>query len=59
MSSEKSPDVLVTVEGGVAMVNVLTINILVEVRDFDIDGVDNDSLWEDEEGNMCRRYFVE
>ena len=37
-----TPDVLVTVEGGVADVQVNKPNIIVEVRDYDVDGVEDD-----------------
>jgi len=55
-----APDVLVTVEGGVADVQVNKPNIIVEVRDYDVDGVDNDHelLWTDENGDRCVRYLV-
>ena len=51
------PDVHVTVEGGVANVDVRTPNVIVEVRDYDVDGVDDDLLWTDENGDRCVRYF--
>lgn len=53
-------DVMVTVEGGVAQVNVLTSGVLVEVRDFDVEGADEDAafLWINEAGDRCWRFFV-
>lgn len=56
----KKPDVLVTVEGGVAQVEVLKPGLLVEVRDFDVDGADpdDDRLWTNADGDPCWRYFV-
>jgi hypothetical protein len=52
------PDVQVTVEGGVADVQVNKPGITVEVRDYDLDGVDDDQLWTDENGDRCVRYFA-
>ena len=51
------PNVTVTVEGGVAQVDVCTPGVVVEVRDYDVDGVDEDLLWTDENGDRCVRYF--
>ena len=51
------PDVQVTVEGGVARVQVDKPAITVEVCDYDVDGVDDDELWTDENGDHCVRYF--
>jgi len=55
-----APDVQVTVVGGVADVQVNSPNITVEVRDYDVDGVedDHDLLWTDENGDRCVRYLV-
>jgi hypothetical protein len=55
-----APDVHVAVEGGVADVQVNKPNIIVEVRDYDVDGVDDDHelLWTDENGDRCVRYVV-
>jgi hypothetical protein len=55
------PDVLVKVEGGVADVTIIKPNIVVEVRDFDVEGADEDDefMWTDENGDLCWRYFVE
>lgn len=50
-----TPDVLVTVSGGVAEIGVFTPGIAVEVRDYDVDGLDAD--WQDEDGKRCFRYF--
>lgn len=54
------PDVQVTVEGGVADVQVNRPGVTLEVRDYDVDGVDDghDLLWTDENGDRCTRYFV-
>lgn len=53
-------DVLVTVEGGVADVDVRTSNVTVEIRDYDVDGVEEDHelLWTDENGDCCIRRFA-
>lgn len=53
------PDAIVTIEGGVADVTVRTPNIVIEVRDYDVDGVEDDLLWTDENGDQCVRYFAE
>lgn len=57
----RKPDVMVTVEGGVAQVDVYKPGILVEVRDFDVEDVDegDEFIWTNEEGDKCRRYFVD
>ena len=57
----KNADVMVTVEGGVAQVDVHRPNIVVEVRDFDVEGADEDDefMWTNEQGDRCWRYFVE
>jgi hypothetical protein len=52
------PDAVVTIEGGVADVNVRTPGLVIEVRDYDVDGVDEDLLWTDEHGDECVRYFA-
>ena len=55
-----SPDVHVTVQGGVADVQVNNPNITVEVRDYGVDGVvdDHEMLWTDENGDRCVSYLV-
>jgi len=53
------PDVLVTIKGGVADVTVHTPGFVIEVRDYDVDGVEDDLLWKDENGDCCARYFAE
>ena len=58
MENERQPDVLVTVLGGVAVVNVVTPNVLVEIRDYDVDGTE-DGLFVDESGDACVRSFVD
>ena len=57
----RKPDVMVTVEGGVAQVDVFKPGIVVEVRDFDVDGADEDDefIWTNEEGDRCWRYVIE
>ena len=57
----RKPDVMVTVEGGVAQVDVFKPGIVVEVRDFDVVGADEDDefIWTNEEGDRCWRYFIE
>jgi len=54
------PDVNVTVEGGVADVQVNKLGLTVEVRDYDVDGIDDDHelLWTDQNGDRCVRYLV-
>ena len=56
----RKSDVMVTIEGGVAQVDVSTPGVLVEVRDFDVEGADEDAafLWINEAGDRCWRYFV-
>lgn len=56
----RRPDVMVTVEGGVAQVDVHRPGILVEIRDFDVEdaGEGDENLWTDENGDRCWRYFV-
>ena len=55
-----SPDVNVTVEGGVADVQVNKPGLTVEVRDYDVDGIDDDHelLWTDQNGDRCVCYLV-
>ena len=57
----RKPDVMVTVEGGVAQVDVFKPGIVVEVRDFDVDGANEDDefIWINEEGDRCWRYVIE
>ena len=54
------PDVQVTVEGGVADVQVNKPGVTVEVRDYDVEGIDDDHelLWTDQNGDRCVRYLV-
>ena len=56
----RKSDAMVTIEGGVAQVDVFTPGVLVEVRDFDVEGADEDAafLWINEVGDRCWRYFV-
>ena len=58
-TQKKSPDVMVTIEGGVASVDVYTPGVVVEVRDFDVEGCDEpEKLFTNEEGDKCYRYKV-
>ena len=53
------PNVRITLEGGIIDVGVLAPGVQVEVRDYDIQGIDNTKqLWTDGEGKRCLRYFV-
>ena len=54
------PDVQVTVEGGVADVQVNRPGITVEVRDYDVATEDDDHelIWTDENGDRCMRYVA-
>ena len=54
------PDVRVTFDDGNARVNVLTPGIVAEVRNYDLTGPNGDpaTLWADERGRRCLRYFV-
>jgi len=54
------PDVQVTVEGGVADVRVNRPGITVEIRDYDVEGLDakDERLGTDENGDRCIRYLV-
>jgi hypothetical protein len=53
------PGAIVTIEGGVADVTVRTPGFVIEVRDYDVDGIEDDLLWPDENGDRCVRYFAE
>ena len=55
-----SPSARVTIERGMANVEVYRKNVIVEVRDYDVQsGGDNGrDLWRDKNGRFCRRYFV-
>jgi hypothetical protein len=53
------PDALVTIKGGVAEVTVRSPGFVIEVRDYDVDGVEDDRLWTDEHGDRCVRYLAE
>jgi hypothetical protein len=52
------PDAIVTIAGGVADVTVRTPGFAIEVRDYDVDGVEDELLWTDENGDRCVRYFA-
>ncbi len=54
------PDVLVTVDGGVASVNVNRAYLVAEVRDYDVGRTteDHPNLWTDENGRRCTREYV-
>lgn len=53
------PDAIVTIEGGVADVTIHTPGIVIEVRDYDVEYVEDEQLWTDEHGDRCVRYFAE
>ena len=53
------PDAIITIEGGVADVTIRTPGIVIEVRDYDVDGTEEELLWTDEHGDRCVRYFAE
>lgn len=53
------PNAIVVIEGGVADVTVRTPGIVIEVRDYDVDGVEDELLWTDQNGDRCVRYFAE
>ena len=55
-----SPSARVTVERGIADVEVYRENVIVEVRDYDAKpGTGNGrDLWKGKDGRECRRYFV-
>jgi hypothetical protein len=42
----------------VAGVTIRTSSIVIEARDYGVDGVDEDLLSMDEHGDRCVRYFV-
>ncbi len=52
-------DACVTITSGVADVSVDSPGIVIEVRDYDVDGVEDELLWTDERGERCVRYFAE
>ena len=52
------PNVTVTVAGGVAQVDVCTPGVVVEIRDYDVNGVDEKPRSTDENKDRCVRYFV-
>lgn len=55
-----SPSARVTIERGIADVEVYRKNVVVEVRDYDVQPhVENGrDLWADKSGGRCHRYFV-
>ena len=53
------PNAIVIIEGGVADVTVRTPGFVIEVRDYDVDGTEDELLWTDENGDRCVRYFAE
>ena len=55
-----SPSARVTIERGMADVEVYRKNVIVEVRDYDIQacGDNGRDLWTDKTGKQCSRYFV-
>ncbi len=54
-----TPNAIVTIEGGVADVTIHTPGTVIEVRDYDVDGTEEELLWTDENGDRCVRYFAE
>ncbi len=56
----RNPDVIVTVERGVAAVDIRRSYLIAEVRDYDVDETDEDhpQLWRDSGGRSCARSFV-
>lgn len=55
-----SPSARVTIERGIADVEVYRENVVVEVRDYDIQpsGGNGSDIWTDKDGRKCSRYFV-
>jgi hypothetical protein len=53
------PDAIVTIEGGVVDVTIHTPGLVIEVRDYDVEYVDDEQLWTDAHGDRCVRYFAE
>lgn len=55
-----SPSARVTIERGMAAVEVYRDNVVVEVRDYDIEARSDNGrdLWTDKDGRRCNRYFV-
>jgi hypothetical protein len=51
-------DIRVTVEGGVAHVEVFKPGVVVEVRDYDVDGCDESRLSRDRDGELCHEYVM-
>lgn len=50
----------ITLRKGLLEVDVLTPGLVIEVRDYDIEGLtkEADGLWTDEHGKLCARYFA-
>lgn len=55
-----SPSARVSIEHGITGVEVYRKNVIVEVRDYDIQacGDNGRNLWTDKNGRKCGRYFV-
>ena len=55
------PSVLITNERGIAEARVYRPGLVVEIRDYDIEGqsVKRERLWKDENGRPCIRTFVQ
>lgn len=55
-----SPSARVTIERGIADVEVYRKDVVVEVRDYDVQarGDNGRDLWTDKSGRKCSRYFV-
>jgi len=54
---KRKPRIIITIEGGVVQ-NVERVNCdaLVEIHDYDVDGLDEDTLTEDSDGNKYYLY---
>lgn len=52
---EKQPDVIIEVEGGLVQDVKLPPGLTYEVRDFDVDGCDDDEVLKDDEDREYRK----
>lgn len=54
------PIARITVHQGIADVDVLRSGVSIEVRDYDVEPLDeaDDRIWTDEQGRRCIRYFL-
>ena len=50
----------ITVDQGIADVDVLRSGMSIEVRDYDVEPLDeaDERIWKDEQGRRCIRYFL-